>query len=43
VIAEFQGLPRSEQRAFRLYQQESQASRFNHLLLIHDVSLQLPA
>ena len=41
VIAEFQGLPRSEQRAFRLSQQESQASRYNHVRLIHDVTLQL--
>ncbi|WFM71334.1 hypothetical protein [Halomonas sp. CKK8] len=41
VIAEFQGLPRGEQRAFRLRQQESQASPFNHLRLIHDVSLEL--
>ncbi|HSH47782.1 MAG TPA: hypothetical protein VK991_04250, partial [Halomonas sp.] len=41
VIAEYQGLPRREQRAFRLQQQETQASRFNHLRLIHDVSLQL--
>ncbi|TDR52083.1 hypothetical protein DFP85_11456 [Halomonas ventosae] len=43
VIAEFQGLPRGEQRAFRLRQQESQASPFNHLRLIHDVSLALRA
>ncbi|SHF47136.1 hypothetical protein SAMN02745148_02727 [Modicisalibacter ilicicola DSM 19980] len=43
VIAEFQGLPRGEQRAFRLSQQESQASPFNHLRLIHDVSLELRA
>lgn len=43
VIAEFQGLPRGEQRAFRLRQQESQASPFNHLRLIHDVSLELRA
>ncbi|MGM0988110.1 MAG: hypothetical protein ACQEXI_14170 [Pseudomonadota bacterium] len=43
VIAEFQGLPRGEQRAFRLSQQESQASPFNHLRLIHDVSLALRA
>ena len=41
VIAEYQGLPRTEQRAFRLHQEESQASRFNHLRLIHDVTLQL--
>ncbi|WP_300274706.1 hypothetical protein [Halomonas sp.] len=41
VIAEFQGLPRSEQRAFRLSQQESQASRYNDVRLIHDVTLQL--
>ncbi|WP_458526455.1 hypothetical protein [Onishia taeanensis] len=43
VIAEFQGLPRNEQRAFHLSQQESQASPFNHLRLIHDVSLALRA
>ncbi|TDB05611.1 hypothetical protein [Halomonas marinisediminis] len=41
VIAEFQGLPRNEQRAFRLSQQESQASPYNHLRLIHDVVVQL--
>ncbi|PXX97548.1 hypothetical protein [Halomonas sp. LBP4] len=41
VIAEFQGLPRGEQRAFRLRQQETQASPYNHLRLIHDVHLQL--
>lgn len=41
VIAEFQGLPRREQRAFRLQQIESQASRFNQVRLIHDVSLQM--
>ncbi|MBZ5875276.1 hypothetical protein [Chromohalobacter israelensis] len=41
VIAEYQGLPRSEQRAFRLHQSESRASRFNDLRLIHDVTLQL--
>ncbi|MGM0703684.1 MAG: hypothetical protein ACQEUG_14960 [Pseudomonadota bacterium] len=41
VIAEYQGLPRGEQRAFRLSQQETQASPFNHLRLIHDVSLEL--
>ncbi|SEL86375.1 hypothetical protein [Halomonas daqiaonensis] len=41
VIAEFQGLPRGEQRVFCLRQQESQASSFNHLRLIHDVSLEL--
>ncbi|MCA1769925.1 MAG: hypothetical protein LC652_08260 [Halomonas sp.] len=43
VIAEHQGLPRGEQRAFRLHQQETQASPFNHLRLIHDVILQLNA
>ena len=41
VISEYQGLPRSDQKAFRLKQQESQASQFNHLRLIHDVELQL--
>ncbi|MGJ7461844.1 hypothetical protein ACR80S_12150, partial [Halomonas sp. MA07-2] len=41
VIAEHQGLPRGEQRAFWLHQQETQASPFNHLRLIHDVILQL--
>jgi len=41
VIAEYQGLPRSEQRAFRLRQQESQAGPYNQLCLIHDVVLQL--
>lgn len=41
VIAEFQGLPRNEQRAFRLSQQETQASPYNHLRLIHDVVVQL--
>ncbi len=41
VIAEYQGLPRSDQKAFRLKQQESQASAFNHLRLIHDVELKL--
>jgi len=43
VIAEYQGLPRGEKRAFRLRQQETQASPFNHLRLIHDVILQLEA
>lgn len=43
VIAEHQGLPRGEQRAFRLHQQETQASPFNHLRLIHDVILTLNA
>ena len=43
VISEYQGLPRSEQRVFRLRQEETQASHFNHLRLIHDVSLQLVA
>ncbi len=41
VIAEYQGLPRSEQSAFRLRQEETQASPFNQLRLIHDVVLQL--
>lgn len=41
VIAEYQGLPRSEQCAFRLRQQESQAGPYNQLYLIHDVVLQL--
>ncbi|MGE4532249.1 hypothetical protein [Halomonas sp.] len=41
VIAEFQGLPRSEQRAFRLRPQESQAGRYNDVRLIHDVVLEL--
>ena len=41
VISEYQGLPRSDQKAFRLKQQESQASQFNHLRLIHDVELKL--
>ncbi|MCG5515364.1 MULTISPECIES: hypothetical protein [unclassified Ectothiorhodospira] len=41
VIADYQGLPGSEQRAFRLRQVETQASPFNHLYLIHDVQLQL--
>ncbi len=39
VIAEYQGLPRSEQQAFRLQQEESKASAFNDLRLIHDVAL----
>lgn len=43
VISEYQGLPHSEQRAFRLRQEETQASPFNHLRLIHDVRLQLVA
>ena len=41
VIAEYQGLPRREQRAFRLRQEESQAGPYNQLWLIHDVILQL--
>lgn len=41
VLAEFQGLPRREQAAFRLRQQESRAAAFNDVRLIHDVSLQL--
>ncbi|SHJ96379.1 hypothetical protein [Halomonas caseinilytica] len=41
VIAEYQGLPRSEQRAFRLRQEETRASAFNDVRLIHDVTLQL--
>lgn len=41
VIAEYQGLPRSEQHAFLLCQQETQASAFNHLRLIHDITLRL--
>ncbi|MAX33626.1 MAG: hypothetical protein CME72_11260 [Halomonadaceae bacterium] len=41
VIAEYQSLPRSEQRAFRLHQEESQASSYNHVRLIHDVTLTL--
>ena len=41
VIAEFQGLPRGEQRAFRLRPQESQAGRYNDVRLIHDVVLEL--
>lgn len=39
VISEYQGLPRSEQQAFRLHQDESPASPFNDLRLIHDVAL----
>ena len=39
VIAEYQGLPRSEQQAFRLQQEESKASAYNDLRLIHDVAL----
>lgn len=41
VIAEYQGLPRSEQRAFQFRQEETQANPFNQLRLIHDVTLQL--
>lgn len=41
VLAEFQGLPRREQAAFRLRQHESRATVFNDVRLIHDVSLQL--
>ena len=41
VLAEFQGLPRREQAAFRLRQQETRATAFNDVRLIHDVSLQL--
>ncbi|WP_412852206.1 hypothetical protein [Ectothiorhodospira shaposhnikovii] len=41
VIAEYQALPRSEQRAFRLHRVETEASPFNHLRLIHDVHLRL--
>ena len=43
VIAEYQGLPRTEQRAFRLQHDEKPASLFNDLRLIHDVVLQLVA
>ena len=43
VIAEYQGLPRTEQRAFRLQHDEEPASPFNDLRLIHDVVLQLVA
>ena len=39
VIAEYQGLPRREQQAFRLHQEESKASAYNDLRLIHDVAL----
>ena len=39
MIAEYQGLPRSEQQAFRLQQEESKASAYNDLRLIHDVAL----
>ncbi len=41
VIAEFQGLPRSEQQAFILDQEEKKASDYNDVRLIRDVSLQL--
>lgn len=41
VIAEYQGLPREEQRAFRLIPEESPAGPFNDVQLIHDVSLVL--
>lgn len=41
VIAEFQGLPHSEQRAFHIQQEEGQASPFNEVRLIHDVALSL--
>jgi len=41
VIAEHQGLPHSEQRAFHLHQQEERASAFNDVRLIRDVSLGL--
>lgn len=41
VIAEYQGLPREEQRAFRLIPDESPAGPFNDVQLIHDVSLAL--
>lgn len=43
VIAEYQGLPRTEQRAFRLQHHEEPASPFNDLRLIHDVVLRLVA
>lgn len=39
VIAEYQGLPRREQQAFHFHQQETKASTFNDLRLIHDVAL----
>lgn len=41
VLAEFQGLPRREQAAFRLRQEESRADAFNDVRLIHDVRLEL--
>ncbi|MDR5875526.1 hypothetical protein [Vreelandella gomseomensis] len=41
VIAEHQGLPHSEQRAFHLHQQEERASAYNDVKLIRDVSLGL--
>ncbi|GKW49072.1 hypothetical protein [Halomonas sp. NCCP-2165] len=41
VIAEYRGLPRAEQRAFHLHQEESQAGPYNQLRLIHDVLLRL--
>jgi hypothetical protein len=41
VIAEYQGLPKGEQRAFHLRQEETQASPWNQLRLIHDVVLRL--
>lgn len=41
VLAEFQGLPRREQAAFRLRQQETRAAAFNDVRLIHDVRLEL--
>ncbi|MDR9467329.1 hypothetical protein [Marinospirillum sp.] len=41
VIAEHQGLPAREQNQFRLWQEESPASRWNQVYLIHDVHLQV--
>lgn len=41
VIAEYQGLPRSEQQAFRLLPEEEKAADYNDVRLIRDVALQL--
>ncbi|MFG6668553.1 hypothetical protein ACGK9R_15800 [Halomonas sp. HNIBRBA4712] len=43
VIAEYQGLPRSEQRAFTLHAEEEKAGDYNDVRLIRDVALTLAA
>ncbi|WP_417596036.1 hypothetical protein [Oceanospirillum sp.] len=41
IIADYQALPRQDQRLFRLTNQEAKASATNHLMLIQDIQLQL--